>query len=232
MLRELKMQIALAFPSVVLVFGLGGCLRPPSTFGAASPTPAGDDAIATPNTAAPPANGVIWNGDSNAQAAKGWADCDKKPDCKAQLEPTPGAGKNGSVGLKFQGEGAGFVGMGWNWFGWYPETGGTNVSAYKNLTFSVRVVAASPTLAPDLAGTSVSLGCSKGKKSSASVAFSNYAKEVLDGRWHKVSVPLTVLQKAEGKELDLTTVWEFRIGTWSGSPRKFEVYVDDIAFEK
>lgn len=230
--RNLKMQPALLFLYAASVLCLGGCLRPPNAVGGAPPLPAGAVTNAAPTTAQPPADGVIWNGEDDAAAAKGWADCDKKPGCKAQLEPTPGAGVNGSAGLKFQGEGPGFLGMGWNWFGWYPDTGGTDVSAYQTLTFSVRIVAASPALAPDLAGTSVSLGCSKGKKSSASVAFSKYAKDALDGNWHKVTIPLAELQKAEGKELDLKTIWEFRIGTWSGSERKFEIYLDDIAFEK
>ena len=174
---------------------------------------------------------MIWNGDGAGVAAKGWAACDKKPDCRASLEALPGVGKDGSVGLAFAGEGPGFVGFGWNWFGWYPETAGTDVSAQKQLSFWVKLVPASTEQAPDLGGVTVSLGCSKGKKSSASAPFSEIDKEALDGRWHKVTVALAALQKGDGKELDLKTVWEFRIGSWSTSPRKFEIYVDDIAFE-
>lgn len=177
------------------------------------------------------ADGGIWNGEGVGAAAKGWADCDKKPDCKAVLEPTPGVGKDGSVGLKFQGEGAGFVGFGWNWFGWYPENGGTDVSGMKQLSLWVRLQGASPELTPDLSAVTFSIGGSN-KKNSASVALSDYAKGAGDGGWHKVTIPLADLKKGEGKSLDLKSVWEVRIGTWSASPRKFEFYVDDIAFEK
>lgn len=176
--------------------------------------------------------GMIWNGEGAGTAAKGWADCDKKPGCKATLDALPGVGKDGSAGLKFVAEGPGFLGFGWNWFGWYPETAGTDVSAQKQLGFWVKLVPASAEQAPDLAGVTVSLGCSKGKKNSASVPFNEINKDALDGQWHKVTVPLTVLQKGDGKDLDLKTVSEFRIGTWATTPRKFEIYVDEIAFEK
>jgi hypothetical protein len=230
MSRDLKSSLVI---TALLAVALGGCVCPPcaAQAGAApAASPEGGPAPAAATSLA--ADGMIWNGEGVGESAKGWADCDKKPDCKATLEPTPGAGKDGSTGLKFQGEGAGFVGMGWNWFGWWPETGGTDVSGQKSVSFWIRIVAASPEAAPDLKGTNVSLGCSNGKKNSAAVPLAGYAPDALDGKWHKVSVPLAELQKGDGKELDLKTVWEFRIGTWAASPRKFEIYVDDIAFEK
>jgi hypothetical protein len=232
MSRDLKSSLVLTSVLGALSFGLSGCVCPPCAAGAVGAAPAAPGAAPAAGTAAPAADGMIWNGDGVGDSAKGWASCDKTPDCKAQLDPAPGQGKDGTTGLKFQGEGPGFLGMGWNWFGWYPENGGTDISGEKNLTFWVRIVAASPDLAPDLGGVSVSLGCSNGKKNSASVAFTAVAKDALDGQWHKVTVPIAELQKGDGKDLDLKTVWEFRIGTWSASPRKFEIYVDDIAFEK
>jgi hypothetical protein len=236
MTRDLMPSLATTFVFAALPLLLGGCVCPPCAAGAAAPGAApaaaaaggGDAAASTPLAE----GGMIWNGEGAGAAAKGWADCDKKPDCKATLDPLPGVGKDGSVGLKFVGEGPGFVGFGWNWFGWYPETAGTDVSAQKQLSFWVKIVPASAELAPDLGGVTVSLGCSKDKKNSASVPFSEIAKDALDGQWHKVSVPLAALQKGDGKDLDLKTVWEFRIGTWAASPRKFEIHVDDIAFEK
>jgi hypothetical protein len=231
MSRDLTSSLAIS--SIFAILPLVGCVCPPCAAGAAAaPTAQGGGEAPAAANAPLAAGGLIWNGDGAGEGAKGWADCDKKPDCKAKLEPTPGAGKDGSVGLKFEGEGAGFVGMGWNWFGWWPETGGTDVSGEKTLTFSIRIVAPSPDVAPDLNGTTLSLGCSKGKKNSASVPLGAYAKDALDGKWHQVTIPLADLQKGEGKELDLKTVWEFRVGTWAASPRKFEIYVDDIAFGK
>jgi len=234
MTRDFASSLALTSVFVALPLMLGGCLRPPGSAGAAAVAPAaapaaGGDAVAGPPLAE---GGTIWDGEGAGAAAKGWADCDKKPDCKATLDALPGVGKDGSAGLKFVGEGPGFVGFGWNWFGWYPETAGTDVSAQKQLSFWVKLVPASAEQAPDLGGVTVSLGCSKDKKSSASVPFNEIDKEALDGQWHKVTVPLTVLRKGDGKAFDLKTVWEFRIGTWATTPRKFEIYVDDIAFEK
>jgi len=236
MTRDILPSFALTSAFVALPLMLGGCLRPPCPTGSAAAAPepvaAGDGDAAAAASTPLAEGGLIWNGEGTGAAAKGWADCDKKPGCKATLEPLPGVGKDGSAGLKFVGEGPGFVGFGWNWFGWYPETAGTDVSLQKQLSFWVKLVPASAEQAPDLGGVTVSLGCSKGKQSSASAPFNEINKGALDGQWHKVTVPLAVLQKGDGKGLDLKTVWEFRIGTWATTPRKFEIYVDDIAFEK
>jgi hypothetical protein len=230
MKRQLESSFAFGGALALLA---AGCVCPPCAASAAgtAPVAAGSKPAAGSDGASLGADGMIWNGEGVGSAAKGWADCDKKPDCKAVLEPTPGAGKDGSVGLKFQGEGAGFVGMGWNWFGWYPENGGTDVSGQQKLSFWLRVEPASPELAPEPSAVTISIGASD-KKNSASVAVGEYEKAAIDGTWHKIVVPLADLKKGEGKALDLKSVWEFRIGTWSASPRKFVIYVDDLGFEK
>jgi hypothetical protein len=174
---------------------------------------------------------LVWNGDGAGAAAKGWSDCDKKPDCKVTLENKPGVGKDRSVGLQFHGEGAGYVGFGWNWFGWYPENGGTDVSAQKKLSLWVRFAVPTGELAPEPSAITISIGGSN-KKNSASVPISDYDKSALDGKWHQIVVPLADLQKGEGAGLSLKSVWELRIGHWSATPRKLDVYVDDIRFEK
>jgi hypothetical protein len=38
--------------------------------------------------------------------------------------------------------------------------------------------------------------------------------------------------KGAGSEFDPKTAWEFRLSTWSGTPRHFDIYIDDIGFEK
>jgi len=81
-----------------------------------------------PAASAPAAVGsrlVIWNGDDTGGGAQGWASCDKTAECKTKLGPDSGSGVNGSTALKFHGEGPGWLGMGWNLFGWYPETAGS-----------------------------------------------------------------------------------------------------------
>src|SRR6185295_2428459 len=89
---------------------------------------------------------LIWNGDKGGVGGTGksWADCDKKPDCNVTLEVKPGVGRNGSIGLKYSAKGPAWNGGGWNWFGWWPETGGTDISPYGNLLFWIRVEPKSP----------------------------------------------------------------------------------------
>jgi hypothetical protein len=220
----------------VLPLSQAGCLCPPcpGTAGPATPTaaqPAGNAAPSGPT----PDRLVIWDGDK-VGAGQSWADCDKdlKPKCKSTATKTAGAGTNGSAGLKFHVEGpSGWAGMGWNWFGWYPETAGTDLSPYANLTFQIRVEAKSPDTAPDPAAVTALLGCSKGTKNSASIAIQKYTADFADGKWHKISVPVPdFLQGADGAAFDAKTAWEFRVAYWGATPRDFNIYLDDIAVEK
>jgi hypothetical protein len=121
--------------------------------------------------------------------------------------------------------------MGWNLFGWYPETAGVDISPYSHLTFQIRVDAKSAEAAPEYFG--LSLGCSnKNKKDSADVAIERYAKAFADGKWHKIEIPISALTKGPGAQFDLQSFWEFRLHTWTGTPKNFDIYIDDIAVEK
>jgi hypothetical protein len=122
--------------------------------------------------------------------------------------------------------------MGWNWFGWWPATAGTDVSPYGSLSFQIRVVSKSPDSGPDPATVTTVLRCSNGKKESAAVPVRNYAADFADGRWHRVVIPLTDLVQGKGATFDLTTTWELGLNHWSPAARDFDVYVDDIAAEK
>lgn len=115
---------------------------------------------------------------------------------------------------------------------WYPPTAGSDLTGYANLTFRVRVEATSPDAGPDPATTSISLVCSNGKKSSARALLRKYDPQFSDGKWHKINLPLADLTAGpEGAQFDPRTAWEFRVSTWSASPRGFDVYVDQIAAE-
>lgn len=211
---------------------LNGCICPPceagSPTGGGQATAGGADAA---STVSPKEDRyVFWDGEGAGESAKGWADCDKKGDgCKATLVPEPKAGVEDSMGLHFHGEGPGWIGLGWNFIGWWPEDGGVDVSGYEKLTFSIKVEAESAELAPDLGALNVSLRCSKGKKDSAAVTIKAYAPDLLDGEWHDVAVPLGEFAK---EEFDPGTVWEMSLSTWSAAPKKFDIYVDNIAVEK
>lgn len=215
------------------------CLTPPCQCGPGAEAPAAaapaavapSAAAASGSSAAGPTNGVIWDGDENGMAAKGWQDCDKKPGCKATLAPEPATGFNNSVGLKFHGEGPGWIGMGWNWFGWWPQNAGTDISAYKTLTFRMRVEAKNADEAPDPGSLNVSIKCSSNpeKGQSNAVSLVKYTKEnLIDGQWHAIELPVADMKKAE---FDQKTAWEFVFSTWSPTPRNFTVYLDDIRFQ-
>ena len=74
---------------------------------------------------------VVYDGDKIGDNAKGWADPAEKASVAEQDKEVRTAGKT----VAFHAKGAGWMGCGWNWFGWYPEDSGTDVSHYKNLRF-------------------------------------------------------------------------------------------------
>ena len=79
-----------------------------------------------------------------------------------KLGVASGDGVDGSQAVHFHGEGSKWIGMGWNWFGWWPKDAGTDISAYDTLQFSIRVVADAKN-APQPAGMTVALRCSAGE---------------------------------------------------------------------
>jgi len=204
-----------------------GCVCPPCEApGAQGPKPAA--VLAVGNRL------VIWDGEGGGiEGGKSWADCDKKGACKSTISAAAKMGKDGSSGLKFHAEGEGWQGGGWNWFGWWPETAGTDFRPYTHLTLWVQVVAKAPELAPEPGALGFSFGCSAGKKGSAAINLGKYEKNLFDGQWHKITIPLADFYTGkEGAEFDPGTVWEVRFNHWAGTPRNFDIVVDDLAVEK
>jgi len=216
--------------------GTAGCLCPPCPAAGAVAGPAATPAPAVAAPAAPVAAGgrlPIWDGDEVGTGAQPWQSCDQAPNCKVKVGVEPGAGTNGSNGLKFHGEGGGWIGMGWNVFGWYPENAGHDLTPYTHLTFQIRVEGkATPGAVLDPGAAGVLLGCSGNKFDSATVEIAKFMKGYTDGQWHKVEIPIAAFTKGAGAKFDLRSFWEFRISTWSGGPRNFDIYIDDIAAEK
>jgi hypothetical protein len=176
---------------------------------------------------------MIWDGDNAGTGAQSWESCDQKPACQVKAAMAPGVGVDGSNGLRFHGEGSGFIGMGWNVFGWYPENAGVDLSPYSHLTFQIKVdmkPAADGTRDPG--APAVLLGCSRNKFDSAEAPIDKYMRGFTDGNWHKVAIPIAQFTKGLGAKFDLTSFWELRIRTWSGVKREFDIIIDDIAAEK
>jgi len=211
----------------------GACIGPAGGRQAAT---GATDANATAASVAPTAgaNGkaLVWDGEGVGSSAKPWTGCGKKDTpCKATFGPMPGVGHAGSTGLRFHGEGPDWLGGGWNWFGWWPPNGGSDVSAFKNLSFWFKLEAKSPADAPDPGSLAVVLGCSNGKKESNSILLAKYDARAFDGNWHEIVIPVAEFLKGKGADFDLKSVWEFRIGAWSGDEKNFNLYFDDIGFD-
>jgi hypothetical protein len=222
----------------VLAWGTAGCLCPPCpTAGGGAPATAATANAAGTKTgpaaaAAPGSRQVVWDGEGAGAGAQGWDSCaDPKVGC-SKVATAPGVGVNGTTAIKLHGEGTGFLGMGWNLFGWYPENAGIDMTPYSHLTFQIRVDAKSPEVAVDPASVGVLLGCSGNKNDSATVPVERYAKGFADGKWHKVEIPISAFTKGPGAKFDPQSFWEFRLATWSAAPRHFDIFIDDIALEK
>jgi len=93
------------------------------------------EAASTPSTAQEVKKGkeVVFDGDKLGENAKGWAAPGSgKATVAAQDKEVRTAGKKT---VEFHAEGSQWMGVGWNWFGWYPEDSGTDISAYGSLSF-------------------------------------------------------------------------------------------------
>ena len=224
MLRILGMCLRVGLYAALATVAGAGCLCPPCAGEAQSPT---GEVVASGS------RHVIWDGDGAGTGAQGWADCDKKPDCKATAAVARKRGREKSTALKFHSEGTGWGGMGWNWFGWWPKDAGVDISPYDNLTFWLKVVVKSPDLAPEPDAFVVGLRCSAGEKNSASVQLTKAKRNFLDGEWHKIVMPLKEFYRGkEGKEFDPHSAWELNFSAWSPSHRDYDAYIDEIAVEK
>lgn len=224
-----------------------GCACPPcaaeAPSGAAPSEPSDEAAAPDASTAAAteaPASfapsgtkNVVWDGEGAGSSAKGWADCEDKGSCTTKVEIASGEGVDGSTAVHFQGKGARWIGMGWNWFGWWPKDAGYDISPYDTLKFSLRVVLPDPNAAPPPATITVALRCSNGEKTSATVTLERFLENPGDGKWHEVEIPLAEFYKGnEGQAFDRKSVWELNLGTWSPHDRSFDIYVDNITILK
>lgn len=225
MSHSLTRTLALvSLPVVALLAAASSCIRPP---------PFDPSEVAASDVEVTEEVFLVWDGDEHGGNAKEWANCNLKDACKSTLKTAPGEGVNGSVGLEWHVEGKDWKGFGWNWFGWWPENAGTDVSGYKNLSFWIRLRADDPKGVPELKDLSVFLaGSSKGNKDeTAQVALIGYIEDLSDEKWHEIIIPVSDLTKGKGKDFDLTKTWEFRMGEYSMVPHNFTIFVDNIGFD-
>ena len=163
---------------------------------------------------------IVFDGDKQGETAKGWVAAGSgKATVAAQDKEVRTPGKKT---VEFHAEGKEWMGCGWNWFGWYPEDSGTDISAYKNLTFWAKL---SATKKPGMLTATL---VSPGKKASQAGNLFTYCPNLPDGKWHQISIPIKELDSKN--ELDRTKVWEVMLGTWSQDEANFSLFVDEIAF--
>lgn len=165
---------------------------------------------------------VVYDGDKIGENAKGWqaATEPNKATVAAQDKEVRTPGKKT---MEFHAEGKDWMGIGWNWFGWWPADGGTDITNHKNLSFWAKVTGETkPTQL------SVKLA-SNDKKGTETADLLKYCPDLMDGKWHEVVVPIKDLDTKN--ELTKTKVWEINFGTWSQDPVKFSLFVDEIGFD-
>jgi hypothetical protein len=175
---------------------------------------------------------LIWDGEDTSVQAKGWASCEEKERCAASLNAKPGVGRNGSNGLEFVAKGKKWAVFGWNWFGWWPDTAGTNIAPYKSLRFWLKITAEAGKKKPPADTLRVALhGSSRGgKDTTATVTVGDYAPSFLDGEWHEIVVPLEPLLRGEGETFDSEKTWEIDFGAWTMEEVEYTLALDEIAF--
>ena len=146
---------------------------------------------------------------------------------KAQTEES----HSGKVALEMHGEGAGFIGGGWNWFGWYPANAGTDIRKFSNLSFWIKYEVFEGDGSGNLAMSLVS----NNEGTSSIVEIGDYCPDLGDGQWHEVIIPLSAIyrsgQDAGDKEFDPSKCWMINIRSWAAGDRSFSVYIDDVGFD-
>lgn len=164
---------------------------------------------------------IVWDGEGIA-GGKAWA----KPDT-VTFKIQSAEVHEGKNALEFHAEGKDWVGGGWNWHGWWPADAGTDLTGYKNLVFWVKFGGEKK---PEKAWPKVHLTSSNGGKATGDADLLKYCPAFWDGKWHEVVIPLADLC-GEKTEFDAKKAWEFDFGVACQEDVKFNVYIDDIAFD-
>lgn len=184
----------------------------------AAPRPPVAKRTKLPQEETPPGKYIAWDGDAR-DVGSGWS---APQVANVSVKKSATETHDGKPALLFHVEEMGaYTGMGWNFFGYWPQDGSIDSTQYKDLSFWVKVKSNGE--GPNLLN--VQLNCSATKKPSNNVQIPKYCKNYNDGEWHQVIIPLKDLEK---KNFDPKTVWEINIGQWSPNERSFDVYVADI----
>ncbi len=176
---------------------------------------------AAPSASASPKRVVVWDGE---QATKGSGWVNPKTGSIGPQTVEAHSGKT-AVEFKFKGGADGWLGAGWNWCAFQTGLHGTDITAYKNFTFWMKTKGT-------VADVQLNLLCNGEKfdmpeHHTEKVSALTYCPPLLDGQWHKVTIPLTALTQPKGFDaLHVGELQIFNAGEGDGS-----FYIDDLAFE-
>ncbi len=164
---------------------------------------------------------VVFDGDKKGEHASGWTHA---PSGKATIAAQDKVVRSpGKKTVEFHAAGREYMGGGWNWMGFNPPDAGTDISAYKNLSFWAKVTG-------DKKPSQLSAALkSSDKKGSAGDDLLQRCPDLLDGKWHELVVPIKDLDSKN--ELNKAKVWEIQFNTWSQEEIDFSLFVDEIGFD-
>lgn len=165
-----------------------------------------------------PGSLVVWNGEGFATGG-GWMNGGKAGFLKAQKTEK----KSGDAALEFHMEGVDKGEGGWNWHNWSMNEL-TDISEYKTLKFSAMFKGEGKP-----AELTVALNCGPNKTPSKSAPLAVYCKEILDGQWHEVAIPLKDLLDG-AKDYNPRTTYEIRAAA-SGAGLNVSLFMDDVRFD-
>jgi hypothetical protein len=133
--------------------------------------------------------------------------------------------RHGNAVVHGHGEGSNFANFGWNWIGWFPADGGTDLSAMHTLIFAIGMVGE-----PAVESVRIALVSSSSKATSNEIDLVALASNVLDGAWHELAVPLQDM--VDGSGFIPSKAWAFKVLTWSQGTRTTDIYLDEIGFAR
>jgi len=184
--------------------------------------PAELDTPSVPATSAAPRRVVVWDGEQASKGA-GWAN--PKSTCTVGPQAVEVHSGNTAVEFKFKGGGEEWLGAGWNWCAFQTGPYGTDITPFKNFTFWMKTKGR-------VADVQLNLLCN-GKEfdmpehHTEKVSALSYCPQLLDGEWHKVSIPLADLKQPKG--FDSLHVGELQI--FNAGEGKGSFFIDDIGFD-
>jgi hypothetical protein len=164
---------------------------------------------------------VVWDGEQASKGA-GWVN---PKTCSIGPQTVEVHSGKTALEFKFKGNGGEWLGAGWNWCAFQTGPYGTDITATKHFTFWIKAKG-------KVAGLQLNLLCNgeefdQPEHHTEKVSALDYCPPLLDGEWHKVSIPLADLKQPKGFDpLHVGELQIFNPGEGDGS-----FFIDDIAFE-